>query len=71
MRKILLSLAAFAALGLALPAVSNTADAREVVVIKKNHRHWDNGRHYGWDRGRHEGWRHHHHDRDRVVIRAN
>jgi len=71
MRKILLSLAAFAALGLALPAVSNTADAREVVVIKKKNHHWDHGRHYGWERGRHEGWRHHHHNGDRVVIRAN
>ena len=68
MRKILLCLAALAAFGIALPAVSGQADAREVVVIKK-HRHWDHGRHEGWYRGHHEGWRHHH--GDRVVIRAN
>lgn len=75
MRKILLSLAALAAFGLALPAVSNSANAREVVIIKK-HRHWDRGhhygwdrgRHYGWDRGRHYGWRHHHRGAS-VVIR--
>jgi hypothetical protein len=79
MRKILLSLAALAALGLALPAVSSTADAREVIVIKKKHRHYDHGRHYGWyrghhygwERGHHYGWRNHQHHGDRVVIRAN
>jgi len=72
MRKVLLSLAALAALGIALPAVSGTVDAREVVIIKKKHHHWDRDDHRGWDRGRHEGWRHHHdHDRNRVVIRAN
>jgi hypothetical protein len=56
MRKTLLTLAALAAFGIALPVVSDNASA-ETVVIKKTHR----------DRGWHEGWRHRH--RDRVVIR--
>ena len=67
MRKIVLTLAALAIAGFALPVASNTASAREVVVIKK---HRDHGRHLGWIRHqgwRHEGWRHH--DGDRVVIR--
>ncbi len=53
MRKVILALSAVAALGLALPVVSNPASA-ETVVIKK-------------DRGHHYGWRHR--DRDRVVVR--
>ena len=56
MRKIVLALAAIAAVGIALPVASDTASAG-TLVIKKSHR----------DRGWHEGWRHHH--RDRVVIR--
>ena len=69
MRKVVLCLAALAAFGIAMPAVSGSADAREVVVIKKKeHRHWDRGRHEGWYHR--EGWHHHHHG-DRVVIRAN
>jgi Ni/Co efflux regulator RcnB len=66
MRRIVLTLVALAVGGFTLPIASNTASAREVVVIKK-HNH---GRHLGWIR--HEGWRHEgwrHHDRDRVVIR--
>jgi len=59
MRKLLLTLAALAAFGIALPVVtSSPSDAREVVVIKK-HRHWDRGHHYGW----------HRHHRDAVVVR--
>jgi hypothetical protein len=53
MRKLVLSLAVLAAVGFALPAVSNSANA-ETVIIKKTHR--DNG------------WHRHHH-RDRVVVR--
>ena len=53
MRKIVLTLAALAAFGVALPVVSNSASA-ETVVIKRN-----NGHHYGWR----------HHNRDRVVVR--
>ena len=53
MRKVLLSLAALAAFGLALPAASTSASA-ETVIIKKHRDH-------GW----HHGWRH----RDRVVVR--
>ena len=56
MRKIVMTLAALAAFGIAMPAVSNTANA-ETVIIKKKHR----------DNGWHHGWRHHH--RDRVVVR--
>jgi Ni/Co efflux regulator RcnB len=64
MRKIVLTLAALAAFGIALPVATTSANA-ETVVIKKSHR--DHGRHHGWDRGRHEGWRNHR--RDRVVVR--
>ena len=46
MRKTLLTLAALAAFGIALPVATNSANA-ETVVIKKNHR----------DHGYHEGWR--------------
>jgi len=69
MRKVILAFAALAVLGLALPAVSAPADAREVVVIKKKH-HWDRGHHYGWYKGRHYGWaRHHRHHGATVVVR--
>jgi hypothetical protein len=53
MRKLVLTLAALAAVGIALPVVSNSANA-ETVVIKKS-----GGHHYGWR----------HHDRKRVIIR--
>jgi hypothetical protein len=53
MRKVLLSLAALAAFGFALPAASTSASA-ETVIIKKHRDH-------GW----HHGWRH----RARVVIK--
>ena len=53
MRKIVLTLAAIAAVGIALPMASNSASA-ETVVIKQN-------------RGHHYGWRNH--ERDRVVVR--
>ena len=52
MRKIILTFAALAAVGIALPAATNSASA-ETVVIKQ-------------DRGHHYGWRNR--DRDRVVI---
>jgi hypothetical protein len=71
MRKLVLALAAFAAVGIALPTVTATpADAREVVIIKKKHR--DHGRHYGWYRGNHYGWaKHHRYHRPgtRVIVR--
>ena len=53
MRKIILALAALAAVGIAMPVVSNSANA-ETVVIKKS-------RHHDW-----HPWRHH---RERVMIR--
>ena len=56
MRKILLTLAALAAFGLALPVTTGSASA-ETVIIKKGHR----------DYGRHEGWRHRH--REKIVVR--
>ena len=57
MRKIVLTLAALAAVGIAMPVVSNTTANAETVIIKKKHR----------DNGWHRGWRNHH--RDRVVIK--
>ena len=64
MRKLVLTLAALAAVGIALPVASNTANA-ETVVIKQNR-----GHHYGWRNHRAERVvivkkRHH---RDNVVI---
>lgn len=70
MRKVVLSLAAIAAFGLAIPTLgTDTAEARTVVVIKKKHR--DHGRHLGWYRGHHYGWyKHRHHDHGaRVIVR--
>ena len=65
MRKIVLTLAALAAVGFALPVATNSASA-ETVVIKQNH-----GHHYGWRNHRAEKVvivkkRHHH---DNVVVR--
>ena len=60
MRKIILTVAALAAFGIALPVATQSASA-ETVVIKK-----DRGHHYGWTRGHHYGWRNHR--ADRVVI---
>ena len=49
MRKALIALSALAALGIALPVTTGTAQAdTNKVVIKNNH-------------GHHYGWRHHHH----------
>ena len=53
MRKIMLTLAALAAFGIALPVATTQSANAETVVIKQN-------------RGHHYGWRHR--DRDRVVI---
>jgi hypothetical protein len=61
MRKIILTLAALAAFGIALPAATTQSAYAETVVIKK-----DRGHHYGWNRGHHYGWRNR--DRDRVVV---
>ena len=55
MRKIVLALAAVAAVGLAVPVVSVPAEAhasKRVVVIKKK-THWNRGHHYGWTKNRH------------------
>ena len=66
MRKTLLTLAALAAFGIALPVASTQPANAETVVIKK-------------DRGHHYGWRNHHpnrvvvvkkrYHRDHVVVR--
>jgi hypothetical protein len=55
MRKLVLALAAVAAVGIALPIVSVPAQAEKVVIIKKK-RH-------------HDHWWHRHHHRDRVIVR--
>jgi hypothetical protein len=68
MRKIVLTLAALAAFGVALPVVSNSASA-ETVVIKKHHRD------HGWHRGHvkkkiviREGRRHHDRQHGATVV---
>jgi len=70
MRKIVLALASVAALGLAIPAMIAPAEARDVVIIKKKHRHYhhDRGHHYGWYKHRHHHHGHNHHGA-KVVIR--
>ena len=67
MRKIVLALAAVAAFGLALPVASAPAEARDVVIIKKN-RHYDRGHHYGWYKQRHRHHHRHHHRAGATVI---
>ena len=68
MRKIVLALAAVAAVGLALPVVSAPAEAAKRVVIIKKHR--DHGRHLGWERGRHHGWaKQNRHHGAKVIVR--
>ncbi len=70
MRKLVIALAAVAAVGIAIPTfASSPAEARDVVVIKKKHR--DHGRHLGWYKGKHYGWnKHRHHNRGtRVIVR--
>ena len=66
MRKLVLTLAALAAVGIALPVASNTANA-ETVVIKQNR-----GHHYGWRNHRSDRVvimkKRHHRDRDHVVV---
>jgi hypothetical protein len=70
MRKIVLALAAIAAVGFSLPVVSAPAEAKKVVIIKKSHH--AHGRHYGWTRGHHYGWRnkhmHHGHRHGATVV---
>jgi hypothetical protein len=56
MRKTLLTFAALAAFGLALPVATTGSANAETVVIKK-------------DRGHHDGWRRHHRDRKVVIIK--
>ena len=54
MRKLVLTLAAAAAFGLAVPAVTSTPASAETMIIKK--------------RGHHHGWRHSMNRADKVVI---
>jgi Ni/Co efflux regulator RcnB len=70
MRKIILALAAVAAVGLAVPAFTATsAEARHVVVIKRHHMHRDHGHHYGWYKHRYHRNHWHRHHGPRVIIR--
>ena len=57
MRKLLLSLAALAVFGLALPTFTSAPANAEVVVVKHRHGGWHH--HYGW----------HHHHGARVYVR--
>jgi hypothetical protein len=67
MRKIMLTLAALAAFGIAAPVVSNSASAETVVIKKREHEH-------GWHPFRHHRERvilrehRRHHDGDAVVV---
>ena len=57
MRKIVLALAAVAAIGAAVPVVSSSpAEARAVLVNKYHHNHHSYSRYFGWFRGHHYGW---------------
>ena len=74
MRKVVLTLAALAAFGIALPAATISTANAETVVIKKGHR--DHGHHYGWRNHRAERVvvvkkrrYHHRHHGAAVVVR--
>jgi hypothetical protein len=54
MRKIMLTLAALAAFGIAVPVVSNSASAETVVIKKRDHE---------------RGWHPMRHHRERVMLR--
>jgi hypothetical protein len=65
MRKLVLTLAAAAALGIAAPAVTSTPASAETVIIKKR------GHDHGWRRsfsGHDHGWRRSFNRADKVVI---
>jgi Spy/CpxP family protein refolding chaperone len=67
MRKIVLTLAALAAVGIALPVATQPASANTVVIKK------DRGHHYGWRNHRAERVvivkkRHHHRNHGAAVI---
>jgi hypothetical protein len=71
MRKTLLTIAAVAAFGIALPVATTGSANAETVVIKK-----DRGHHYGWRNHRAEKvvivkkrHRHYHHHGAAVVVR--
>jgi hypothetical protein len=65
MRKIVIALAAFAAIGIALPVTSPaSADTVKKVVIKRGHDH-DRGYHRGWNNNRRVTVIHRDRDRDR------
>ncbi len=72
MRKIVLTLAALAAFGIALPVAATEPASAETVIIKKKH---NRGHHYGWRNHRAERVvivkkRHrYHHNRGTVIIR--
>ena len=70
MRKILLTLAALAAFGIALPVASPEPANAETVIIKKSRGH---GHHYGWRNHRAERVvvvkkHRYHHNRDAAVV---
>ena len=73
MRKIILTLAALAAVGIALPVATTSSANAETVIIKKGHR--DHGWHRGYHRDRvvvRDGWRHRNHRAHRgaaVIVR--
>ena len=60
MRKIILTLAALAAVGFVVPMTTSAKAEEGKVVIKERgeRHHMDRGHHYGWGRG----------DRNKVVI---
>ena len=71
MRKVVITLAALAAFGIALPAATISSANAETVIIKKSHR--DHGHHYGWRNHRAERVvvkerRHYHHRNHGVGI---
>ncbi len=53
MRKIVLTLAALAAVGFVVPMITSAKAEENRVVIKEHgeRHHMDRGHHYGWDRG--------------------
>lgn len=66
MRKLIITLATFAAVVLAMPVTNSPAEAKHHGWKHHHHHVWKHhhrGRHLGWTRGHHRGWAHSRHRR--------
>ena len=61
MHKIVLALAAVAAIGVAVPVFSSIPAEARAVFVNKHHNNHFYSRYFGWFRGHHYGWFSHRH----------